>query len=121
MSFTVLVCDDSAIARKMAIKSLPSALQKNVYQAADGEEALSVLNARRIDLLLLDLTMPVLDGVGVLESIRQHVHEVYVLIISGDIQPHMQQKIRQFNVLGFLPKPVCTTQMSYTLNQYGLY
>ncbi len=121
MSFTVLVCDDSAIARKMAIKSLPVALQRDVYQAADGEEALSVLSARRIDLLLLDLTMPVLDGVGVLESIRQHVHEVYVLIISGDIQPHMQQKIRQFNVLGFLPKPVCTTKLAYTLNQYGLY
>ena len=121
MSFTVLVCDDSAIARKMAIRSLPAALQNNVVQAADGQQALSILSAQRIDLLLLDITMPVLDGVGVLESIRQHMHEVFVLVISGDIQPHMQQKVRQFNVLGFLPKPVCTTQMSYTLSQYGLY
>lgn len=121
MNFRILVCDDSAIARKMVIRSLPAGLPAQVEQATDGAHALALLNSQHFDLLLLDLTMPQLDGLGVLAALKQALHEVFVLVVSGDVQPQMQARLRQYNTLGFLPKPVCADRLQRTLTQFGLY
>ena len=63
---SLLVCDDSNMARKQLLRALPADWPVTISQAANGEEALEQLRAAHFDLLLLDLTMPVLDGYGVL-------------------------------------------------------
>ena len=67
--FDVLVVDDDPDSRRVASKFLSEANVK-VREAADGESALVEMRARRPDVLVLDLMMPVLDGFGVLATIR---------------------------------------------------
>ncbi|QJR80077.1 response regulator [Alteromonas pelagimontana] len=121
MSFNVLICDDSSLARKMARRSLPRGLAKEVFQASNGQEALAVISQHPVELLILDLTMPILDGVGVLEEIRAQMLEVFVVVVSGDIQPQMREKVLKLGALDFIPKPVDTRQLSDTLHRFGLY
>ena len=93
MSFPVLICDDSSLARKMVRKSLPEPFTEQVYTAENGQQALQLLEQQPICLLFLDLTMPLMDGVEVLQTIKERSLEVFVIVISGDIQPQMQERV----------------------------
>ncbi|WP_440053799.1 response regulator [Pseudoalteromonas sp. T1lg65] len=120
MSFSVLVCDDSTVARKQVIKHLQQALDVEIFQAANGVEAVELLLQQQIDLLCLDLTMPQLDGIGVLEAIKTHRIECFVVVISADIQKQMKQKVIEFGVLDFLEKPVSPQQLLTLLDEFGI-
>lgn len=119
MSFNVLICDDSAMARKMARRALPQGFADAVVEASNGADALEILASHAIDLLVLDLTMPVLDGIGVLEELKARQHKVFVVVVSGDIQPAMQARVLALGALAFLPKPVSTDTLSEVLLRYG--
>ncbi|MCK4975207.1 MAG: response regulator, partial [Sulfurimonas sp.] len=66
---SVLLCDDELMNRKVASKIL-SKEGFNVIEAQNGQEAINILNTQRIDLILMDLMMPVMDGFTVLEEIN---------------------------------------------------
>ncbi|WJG08682.1 response regulator [Aliiglaciecola sp. LCG003] len=121
MSFPVLICDDSAIARKMAKRSLPDDFASEVHLACNGHEALAKLQERHFALMLLDLTMPQLDGIGVLEEIKRHSIEVFVIVVSGDIQPEMKKRVAQLGALDFIEKPVDADKLLKILNRFGLH
>ena len=120
MSLSVLVCDDSNMARKQVIRSLPESLSGQVQLATQGEEALAILRSQDIDVLFLDLTMPVLDGVGVLTAIQNENIAVSVFVISADIQPDMQSRVLNLGAKAFLRKPVKPELLQETLNQHHL-
>ncbi|MCW8107000.1 response regulator [Alteromonas ponticola] len=121
MSFKVLICDDSSLARKLAKRSLPEGFAAEIHQASNGVEAISVIDKHAIEVLLLDLTMPVLDGVGVLEEIRRRALDVFVVVVSGDIQPQMRERVMRLGALDFIPKPIKSGELHTTLHRFGLY
>jgi len=120
MSSSVLICDDSNLARKQVLRSLPDSWEVDVQLAKHGVEALEVLKNRDIDVMFLDLTMPELDGVGVLEAIKQDDINVDVFVISADIQPEMQSKVLDLGAKAFLRKPVSPDVLLDTLKQHGI-
>ncbi|WP_194868408.1 response regulator [Pseudoalteromonas sp. PPB1] len=120
MSYSVLVCDDSVVARKQVIRCLNGIIDADICQANNGHEALEVLAERHIDLLCLDLTMPVLDGIGVLEAIKRQVIETYVVVISADIQDEMKTRVAKLGALEFLEKPVKPESLQATLSKFGI-
>ena len=120
MSSSVLVCDDSNMARKQVLRSLPEALSLNALLATNGAEALDVLKSQKIDVLFLDLTMPVVDGLGVLQGIPDANISVIVFVISADIQPEMQNKVLELGAKAFLRKPVQKEVLNQHLEKYGL-
>ena len=63
MNFSILVCDDSAVARKQVIRCLNDCITADIRQAINGVDALALLKEQHFDLVCLDLTMPILDGV----------------------------------------------------------
>lgn len=120
MSSSVLICDDSNMARKQVLRSLPEHLKENVQLATNGLEALDVLRNHDIDVLFLDLTMPELDGVGVLEGIRDENLSCTVFVISADIQPEMQNKVLDLGAKAFLRKPVKVETLLENLEKHGI-
>ncbi len=88
---SLLVCDDSAMARKQLLRALPEDWPVEVSQATNGVEALQRIREGGIDLLLLDLTMPKLDGYGVLAGLRDEGLECKVIVVSGDVQDEAVQ------------------------------
>jgi len=120
MALPVLICDDSILARKQVRKSLPESFDAEFQTAANGLEALAILRSQEIGLVFLDLTMPELDGIGVLEAIKAENIDCFVIVISADIQPEMQKRVMELGALAFIHKPVNEEKLSGILKQYGL-
>ena len=72
----LLVCDDSAMARKQLIRALPPEWPVSITQASQGEEAMAAIRQGLGEVVLLDLTMPVMDGYQVLAQVREEGHAV---------------------------------------------
>ncbi|NTS75476.1 response regulator [Catenovulum sp. SM1970] len=120
MSIPVLICDDSALARKQVKKSLPQGWDIDVGMVTNGKEALDYLRQNQVGVLFLDLTMPEIDGIGVLEANKAEKLVDFVVVISADIQPEMKSKVEGLGALAFINKPVNTEKLSVILKEYGL-
>ncbi|WP_166837290.1 response regulator [Rheinheimera pleomorphica] len=120
MALNVLICDDSLLARNQLKKSLPADFDATIVTASNGLEALTVLQTQDIGLVFLDLTMPELDGVGVLEAIKAQALDCLVIVVSADIQPQMQQRVMELGALAFIQKPASADKLAAVLHKYGL-
>ena len=121
MSFPVLICDDSKLGRKSVQRCLPEGFASDVFMAGHGQEAMDVLRMQDITVLFLDLTMPVMDGVEVLEAIKAEKIEVFVVVVSGDVQPQMRERVLGLGALDFINKPLTPEKLIGSLQAYGLY
>jgi chemotaxis protein CheY-P-specific phosphatase CheC len=104
--YSVLICDDSLVARKQVAKCLPEDWPVAVHFAKHGAEAIAALKEGKGQLLLLDLNMPVMDGYQVLETIQKQRLETTVIVISGDIQPEAHERVKRLGALDFIEKPI---------------
>ncbi|GGW72654.1 response regulator [Alteromonas halophila] len=104
--YSVLVCDDSLVARKQVAKCLPQDWEVALHFARHGEEAVEAIAQGKGQLLLLDLNMPVMDGYATLEEIRAQGFNTKVIVISGDIQPEAHQRVTALGAIDFIRKPV---------------
>lgn len=118
MVAAVLICDDSNLARKQMARSLPAQWQDKIYFAGHGQEALEVLKRQPIDLLFLDLNMPILDGYEVLQAIGEQKIPVKVVVVSGDVQPEARERVMAFGALDFIRKPVAADKLTEVLAQF---
>ncbi|KLV04227.1 chemotaxis protein CheC [Photobacterium aquae] len=118
MSASILICDDSALARKQMARALPSSLDATVTFAANGVEAMALLEKQKFDLMFLDLTMPEMDGYETLAAIRERQIAIKVIVVSGDIQPQAQARVKSLGALEFLKKPVDKAELKTWLNTY---
>ncbi|WP_211183599.1 response regulator [Pseudoalteromonas arctica] len=121
MNFSVLVCDDSTVARKQVIRCLNACIAANIMQAKNGREALELMHIHNFDLLCLDLTMPEVDGVQVLEGIKAQKIECFVLVISADIQLEMKQRVANLGAIAFVDKPIDKTRLNEILHKFGIH
>ena len=86
---SVLVVDDLEMNRILIRKNLATLPGINIMEAADGRQALEILQRQEIDLVLLDLVMPVMDGYAVLEVMRsdermRHIPVVVQSLLDDD-------------------------------------
>ena len=121
MTTPLLICDDSLVARKQMLRALPPDWDVLVSFACDGEECLRYLEADRGHILFLDLNMPVLDGYAVLREIRARDWPTLVIVVSGDIQPEAEQRVRDLGAVQMIRKPLDPTQLQTVLVEFGLY
>lgn len=108
------------MARKMLIKALPASWDVNVFQASNGIEAIALYREGKADVMFLDLTMPVLDGYGVLEALQNEDMNSFVIVVSADIQPIAQERVKSLGAIAFVKKPVSSEVIESVLRQYGI-
>ncbi|MBU3554873.1 adenylate/guanylate cyclase domain-containing protein [Polynucleobacter sp. UB-Piko-W3] len=105
--FCILVVDDSRTLRRILIRELNSLGFNNILEAADGVEAVAIVRSKSIDLMLLDMEMPELDGLGVLTELKSD--ETYkslpIIVISGAEQFDKTIKCIEIGAEDYLPKP----------------
>ena len=104
---------------KKSSGNLPDGFAETIYEVSNGMDALEVLAHHTIDLVLLDLTMPVLGGIGVLSEIKRRQLKTFVIVVSGDIQPMMQEKVMSLGALGFMKKPIKRLINASGLQRFG--
>jgi len=109
MSCNVLIVDDSPILRK-AIKKvvkLAGLEEDRIHEAGNGQEALDILELVWIDLVLLDLNMPVMDGEQFAQELRRRpdLNGVAVVIVSTEANKDRLQRLRDLGIVDSLHKP----------------
>jgi two-component system chemotaxis response regulator CheY len=109
MPQTLLIVDDSATTRAMIkrIVTLCGIDPACVLQAADGKEALDVLDTHDVHLVLADLHMPVMGGLEMTRRILADptLRHVPVVIVSADPNAARIDELKQQGVKGYLAKP----------------
>jgi two-component system, chemotaxis family, chemotaxis protein CheY len=120
MAIPILVVDDSAMSRKLVIRALPPEWDVEVHQAGNGQEALDAYNNCKAQVMLLDLTMPVMDGFQVLESLQKEDQKPFIIVISADVQPKAQERVMELGAVAFLKKPIKTEELSRVLTDIGI-
>jgi len=100
----VLIVDDEEKTRQLMIETL-SALGYSTFGARDGEEALSILEQQKMDLVITDIKMPKMNGLSLLESIKAKETSLPVLLITGYNFNYTMEQALQKGADGFLAKP----------------
>ena len=102
----VLVVDDSRTLRKVLVRELRQIGPMQIEEAADGVEALEILQARTFDLVLLDMEMPELDGLGVLTALKEsgQLSGLPVIVISSAEEIDKTVKCIEMGAEDYLPK-----------------
>jgi len=108
MAVNVLVVDDSGVMRSMIVKTLRlSGLQLGeIYQAADGREGLDVLGEHWIDLIIVDINMPVMNGEEMIDRMRENseYNDTPVVVVSTEGSETRVERLRDKGAR-FIHKP----------------
>ncbi len=120
MTTPITIVDDSAMSRKLMTRALPAGWDVEISQATNGKEALEAYHAGKADVMFLDLTMPVMDGYEVLETLKKEGLNTFVVVVSADIQPKAQERVMSLGAMAFIKKPVNTEEVTKILKEYGI-
>jgi two-component system chemotaxis response regulator CheY len=108
MALNILVVDDSSVMRAIIIKTLRLSHLPlgEVLEAQDGQEALKVLDDKWIDLALVDINMPVMDGEEMIDRLRKNPEtaDLPVIVVSTEGSETRKEVLMQKGA-GFVHKP----------------
>lgn len=107
---TVLVVDDEPVNIKRVIKILELEQSYNVIAAQSGEQALSILDKKRIDLILLDASMPQMDGYETLRQLRKK-YDTPVVLMTEECSGEVIENTREYGVDDYVTKPFVPLQL----------
>ncbi|WP_055107291.1 response regulator [Paenibacillus ihumii] len=115
----VLIADDEFIIREGIRESVDwEKLRLQVAaEAEDGEEALELALRHQIDILLVDLNMPIMDGIELMKHIREELPDCKIVIITGHDEFAYAQTAIRLQVKDYILKPANPTQLEKVLRQ----
>jgi two-component system response regulator DesR len=117
---TVVLADDEVLLRKALAALLPLEGDITVLaEAEDGEEAVLATLRHRPDVLVIDLEMPNVDGLGAVARIRRERPEQVILMLTRHARPGVLRKALKLGVQGFVSKsaePAHITSVIATLH-----
>lgn len=114
----VLVCDDSILSRKKLKDCIISLGCAEVYEAADGEEAIAQYKAHTPDLVFMDIVMPKKDGIEALKGIFEINDKATVVMASSvGTQSYLNDAIKA-GASDFLQKPIDSEQVKKLIDSY---
>lgn len=108
----VLVIDDEEVVRRSVTRALDGE-RWQVEQAANGANGLRALDRQPYDVVLLDLRMPGMDGVEVLDHIKQRWPETEVIVITGYPAIDTAKQAMQLGAYDYLAKPVGPDEVAH--------
>ena len=115
----VLITDDSLLQRR-TLAAIVTDVGHEVDTACNGQEALEKIHTNTPDCLLLDMLMPVMDGVQVLEQLEAQGVKIPIIVLTADVQEWLKDRCLELGVKIFLNKPVKQDQLRKALSQIFL-
>ncbi|MCP2330837.1 response regulator transcription factor [Actinoalloteichus caeruleus] len=102
---TVVLADDEVLLRKALAALLPLEGEVTVLaEAADGRQAVEATLRHRPDVLVVDLEMPGMDGLGTVAEVRRALPEQVVLMLTRHARPGVLRRALKLGVQGFVSK-----------------
>lgn len=106
----IVVAEDESIIRMDLVEMLTEMGHAVVGQASDGEQALALVKQRTPDLVLLDISMPRLDGLQAIEAMR-HIGDPAVVMVTAFGQDAFVQRAVAAGALGYVVKPFTSADL----------
>lgn len=108
MSVNILIVDDSAVMRSMIKKTIINSGVDvgEILEAANGKDGLELLETNWLDILFIDVNMPIMDGMEMLDEVRKksETSDIPILIVSTESNHDRIEIIKNKNA-GFVHKP----------------
>ena len=107
-SFRVLIADDDRLCRAVLRSMLRQHTSALVIEAEDGGRALDIIQQSAVDAVFLDLSMPVMDGLEVLATLRADAayRSLPVIVLSGQSDPATVRQAIKLGITDYLVKPL---------------
>lgn len=116
----VLIVDDATFMRVTIRRILEKNNIKAIYEATNGKEAVSKYKTISPDLVIMDISMPVMDGIQAVQAIREFDPNVNVLICSLQGQKHNVMQAIKAGAKGFLLKPIQEDKLMNEIKKLAL-
>jgi len=106
MKKTIVVVDDFESTR-WVIENTLAQVNAEVLKAENGKEALAFFDGRRIDLLITDLNMPVMDGLQLVETVRKMpgYSIIPIVMLTTEVNPAKRQRAADVKITTWIQKP----------------
>lgn len=111
----ILIADDSMFQRKL-MRDTVLKMGHECVEAVNGKEALDLVTSEKPDCLVLDLLMPVMDGIQLLEELKAIDTNIPRIVLSADIQESTASKCLELGAMKFLNKPFKKDQFIEFIN-----
>lgn len=113
----ILVCDDSAFMRMMLKKSLTDKGHEVVAEAGDGKQAVQLYRQHKPDLVTMDITMPVMDGIQAVKHIHDEDPLARIVMVTAIGQRSVITDAIKAGASSFIIKPFDPEQVEETINK----
>jgi CheY-like chemotaxis protein len=115
----ILIAEDNAVNREL-LRELLEPCGFSVLEARNGQEALAMIEQSQPDLLLLDISMPILDGFAAVRKIRENprLSALPVVAITAYAMQGDREKILDSGFSGYLSKPVDSRSLAQELERH---
>lgn len=119
MMYNLLVIDDNPIIRKSLIARINN-IRKDfqiIGEASNGKEAIKIINAQPVDIIITDIKMPEMDGLTLLKKIRHVDENIQFIVISGYDNFEYTKQALIYNVVNYLLKPINDSELLNALQK----
>lgn len=116
----ILVVEDSPTMRQLITFAMKRIANVKVIEASDGVDALKKLSSEKIDLILADINMPVMDGLKLVSLVRGNpvYKNIPVIIITTEGAKEDKDKAIAIGANAYLPKPIQTQELIKLVNSF---
>lgn len=105
MSCTVLIVDDNVHVRKSLRLTIEKELEWQVCgEASNGAEGVSAATRLHPDIVVLDLSMPVMNGIEAARQLKRLIPETHLLMFTSFATPTLEEAARDAGIEAFVPK-----------------
>ena len=106
----IMVVDDTSVSRMLITESLAEIGVKHISMAKDGKQALAALMAKPVHLVISDMNMPGLDGLGLLKALREFkpTSKIGFILVTGSADKSLIERGRMLGLNNFIAKPFST-------------
>ncbi|MCX7793286.1 MAG: response regulator [Thermodesulfovibrionales bacterium] len=117
---TILVVEDSPTMRQLISFAMKRIQNSKVIEATDGVDALKKLSQEKVDLILADINMPVMDGLKLLSLIRSNpsYKDIPVIMITTEGAEEDRKKALSIGANAYLTKPIQTQELIKLVNEF---
>ena len=108
MSKKIIIAEDSSVIQNI-IKKILAQLKFEIKTVKNGKQVLALLEKDTYDLILMDIFMPVMDGMACSKAIRDldgDNKDVPILAITGNANNYSEEEFKQAGINEFIPKPI---------------
>ncbi|GAA4300623.1 response regulator [Nibribacter koreensis] len=120
-SKTILIAEDSSVILNLTKKILELQNYK-VLSAKNGGEVIKKINEEKIDAILMDLNIPVKDGMECTKEIRNSTNpdiaNIPIIAVTGNANNYTLEEFKQAGINAYLPKPLDFDMLVQTVKEY---